>query len=533
MATIAVPVSFSGALSPSNSNENAKTLDLSLPGPFNGCTYLDAHATPTTDALLDLTQPSAFITNANGTLVGEGGAIASAELTSLSPETVRYTIAPNELWSDGLPFNGADLVAWWQQAKILSSVTSDGYRAIKSLTISANGLSVTAVFAAPYADWDLLFRDLEEAGAESGCSIASLTSRPSLGPYEVASASARRVVLVMNSSWPIDPNRFGRIVVTDAQDYSGTTNYADYTLAVSRASLLALSNHPTLFSHIASSSNIEELTFSPYSALTSQLFMREALSWSIDRQTLIDKQFGAVTFSPSVAASVIYSQGQSQYPGSAGSNPAGQATTTTTTPSANGLSDCLSCAVALLKENGYVKSAKGWLSLAGTPLVVHLAVGPSDLDQSVAQYVRSDWSSIGINSKVVRVSSEVGAAQAAAAGQVDVALFARPTTTTPAYAASSWAGPAYPNTYPSGVRISEVTTLFDDASTIFNPVTASTTWLKLDQLIMAEYWARPLFTAPSLIVWSSLLAPVSSSFTLAGFVDQVPTWSIALPSTSS
>jgi peptide/nickel transport system substrate-binding protein len=533
LSAVAVPVSFSGALTSSNSNENAETLNLSMPGPFNGCTYLDASATPTTDALLDLTQPSAFITNANGTLVGEGGAIASAELTSLSPETVRYTIAPSQFWSDGLPFTGADLVAWWRQAKVLASVTSDGYRAIKSLTLSASALSVTAVFATPYADWDLLFRDLEEAGTPTGCSIANLTSRPTLGPYEVVSANASQVDLVMNSTWPLDPNRFGRVVITDVQDYAKTTDYADYTLAVSRASLVALSNHPTLLSHIASSSNIEELTFSPHSTLTGRLFMREALSWSIDRQTLIDKQFGAVTFSPSVAASVIYSQGQGQYPGSPGSNPVGQATTTTTTPSANGLNDCVSCAVAILKQNGYTKTAKGWLSLSGTPLVVHLAVGPSDLDQSVAQYIRSDWASIGINSKVVRVSSEVRAAQAAAAGAVDVALFARPTTTTPAYTASSWAGPAYPDTYPSGVRTSGVTALFNDASAIFNPVTASTTWLKLDQAIMTDYWARPLFTAPSLVVWSSLLAPVSSSFTLAGFVDQIPTWSVAPPTTSS
>ena len=60
--------------------------------------------------------------------------------------------------------------------------------------------------------------------------------------------------------------------------------------------------------------------------------MRQALSWSIERQALIDKEFGAVTFSPSVAASAIYSQGQSQYPGGGGTNPVGQATTTTTTP---------------------------------------------------------------------------------------------------------------------------------------------------------------------------------------------------------
>ena len=535
LAAFVVPASLSGALPASSVNENAVTLNLSLPGPFNGCSFLSTQATPTTDALLDLTQPSAFITNANGTLIGEGEAISSAELTSLSPETVRYTVGANQLWSDNTPFNGEDLVSWWQTAKSLASVTSDGYRAIKSLTVSANRLSVTAVFAKPYADWDLLFRDMDEPGAPLTCSLSNLLNRSSLGPYEVSSASANRVVLVMNATWLNDPNRFGRIVVTDTQKYPSNASeaYADYTLAVSPAALVALSDHPTLNTRIGSSSNIEELTFSPKSSLSEQLIIRQALSWSIERQTLINKEFGAVTFSPSVAASSIYSQGQNQYPGGSGTNPVGQATTTTTTPTPGGFADCVSCAASILKENGYVKSAKGWLSDGGVALIVHLAIGPSDLDESVAQEVTSDWASIGVKTRVEVEPSEVAAATAAASGRVDVALFARPTTTTPAYAARSWAGPAYPDSYPSGVRIPEATTLFNEASTIFNPVTASTTWLKLDQLVMTDYWVRPLFTAPSLVVWVNALTPVQSSFTLPGLVDQVPAWSLVSPTIPS
>jgi hypothetical protein len=83
------------------------------------------------------------------------------------------------------------------------------------------------------------------------------------------------------------------------------------------------------------------------------------------------------------------------------------------------------------------------------------------------------------------------------------------------------------------VRIAEATTLFDEASTIFNPVTASTTWLKFDQLVMTDYWVRPLFTAPTLVVWANALTPVQSSFTLPGLVDQVPAWSMMPPTIPS
>jgi peptide/nickel transport system substrate-binding protein len=529
-AAAAIPFSMSAAAS--STNENAHTLDLALPAPFNGCTFLDQGATPTSDAILDLIRPSAFVTAANGVLVGEDGPIASAELTSLSPETVRYTIAPKMVWSNGAVFTGDDLVSWWMKARSLASVSSDGYRAIKSLVVSKNDLTVTAVFGTPYADWDLLFRDMDAPGVATGCGLGNLVSRPSLGPYVVKSATRDRLVLDMNPAWPLDPNRFGRIVITDSQDLpsASTVNFADYTMTVNRSTVLTLSTRPSLASKIASSSNIEELTYSPRTTATSLLGVREALSWSIQRQALIDSLFGAVTFSPSVAASAIFSQGQADYPGGGGSNPVGQSTTTTT-PS-NSLSDCTTCAITVLKSSGFVRTSTGWVSSAGTKLRVRLGVGPSALDHAAAALVKEDWADIGIPSTIVDEKTEIGAAEASAFGHVDVSLFARPTTTTPAFAASSWAGPAYPNTYPSGVRTAATTTLFDQATAIFNPVTASSTWLKFDQTIMTDFWVRPLFTAPTLTIWSTTLSSVANSFTVAGFVDQVPTWS-RLPSTTT
>jgi peptide/nickel transport system substrate-binding protein len=528
LAVSAIPFSFSAA-APST-NENAHTLDLALPGPFNGCSYLDEEATPTSDAILDLIRPSAFVTASNGVLVGEDGPIASAELTSLSPETVRYTIAPKMVWSNGAAFTGDDLVSWWVKARSLASVNSDGYRAIKSLVASKNDLTVTAVFGTPYADWDLLFRDMEAPGVTSGCGLSNLLTRPSLGPYTVTSATRDRLVLDMNPSWPLDPNRFGRVVITDSQDLpsASAVNFADYTKTVNRSTVLTLSTRPTLASKIASSNNIEEMTYSPRTSTTSLLGVREALSWSVQRQSLIDTLFGAVTFSPSIAASAIFSQGQADYPGAAGSNPVGQ-TTTTTTPT-NSLSDCAACAVTVLKSSGFVRTSTGWVSSTDKKLRVRLGVGPSALDHAAAALVKVDWADIGIPSTIVEEKTEIGAAEASAFGHVDVSLFARPTTTTPAYAASSWAGPAYPDTYPSGVRTPATTTLFDQAKAIFNPVTASATWLKLDQTIMTDFWVRPLFTAPTLTIWSTTLSSVANSFTVAGFVDQVPTWS-RLPST--
>ena len=534
VVAVLVPMGHSGATQVTANSDNAKTLDVSLPGPFNGCTVLDPGATPTSDAISDLILPSAFLTSGQGNPIGENGPIASAELTSLTPETVRYTIAPNEKWSNGAIFTSTDIISWWLRAKQLRSVRSDGYRDIKSLTVSSDGLSVTAVFASPYADWNLLFRDVEALGSVGGCAISALVQRPSLGPYWVTSASSNRIVLRMNSQWPTDVNRFGRIVITDAGAIppASSTQFVDFSLTVTQSLLGALSSHPTVLSHIGSSSSIEEIGFAADRPFVRRIAVREALSWSIDRQSLINKLWGAVTFSPAVAISALYSQGQTDYPGPSGSAPVAQATTSTTTPAigANGLADCPSCALAKLSSSGFTRTAKGWVTLNGQPLVLRMAVGPSAVDQSVAKSAVRMWNRVGIIVKRYGVRSEIDAAVATATNTADLSIFSRPTISAVSYTARSWSGTGFADAYPSGWRSVVVTNLFKEAIANFNPVTASTTWLTMDQDIQNAYWVRPLFTTPSLLVWSHSLIGVVGSYSVPGLVDQIPLWTTMPPS---
>jgi ABC-type transport system substrate-binding protein len=537
LAALVVPFAQTGATAPLSNSNAAKTLSLSIPGPFNGCSFLDPGATPSTDAINDLLLPSAFLTSSAGNLYGENGPITSAELNSLSPETVNYTIAPHEKWSNGNAFNGNDLVGWWLRAKALKSVQSDGYRDIKSLTVAANGLGVTAVFTTPYAEWNLLFRDVEELGTQPGCTLRDLVARPTLGPYVLSSVAKNRIVLVTNRHWPIDKDRFGRIVISDSNDIPSlpSAHFADFSLIVNRALVQNISAHPNVMSHIGSSSEIEELSFAATRPFTARIAVREALSWSIPRQALIDQLWGAVTFAPSAGASVLFSQGQSQYPGPTGSPPSSQTTTTTIAPSSahNGLADCLACASEVLSAAGFARSAKGWATSTGRVLALTLAVGPSDLDHSVATSVVAGWTSLGIKVHVVRESSEIAAAVATATNSDDLAIYTRPTITSASYTARSWSGPGYDDSYPSSWRSTAVTKLFNQAIANFNPVTAISTWLMLDQQIQRNYWLRPLFTPPSLQAWSTSLVGVTTSFSVPGLVDQLPSWTVTALSSQS
>jgi ABC-type transport system substrate-binding protein len=294
----------------------------------------------------------------------------------------------------------------------------------------------------------------------------------------------------------------------------------------------AISSRPNVMSHIGTSSNIEEISFAATRPLIKRVAVREALSWSVSRQSLIDQLWGAVTFSPSVAASALFSQGQSDYPGPAGSAPSAQTTTTTLVASGhNGLSDCLQCALDVLTQSGFVRSAAGWATTAGTPLVLRMAVGPSALDHTVATAIITQWASIGIKVDAIDVPSEVAAAVATATNADDLAIFTRPTITAVSYTARSWSGPGYADSYPSGWRSVAITKLFDQATANFNPVTAASTWLQMDQEVQTSYWVRPLFTSPSLLAWTNTLVGVTTSFSVPGLLDEVPDWTVAPPTT--
>ena len=529
-----VPLSTLQASSAPVVGDNARTLVLSIPGPFRGCTYLDPGASQSDDALLDLVRPSAFLTNSNGNLVGSGAPIASAELTSLNPETVVYTIAPHETWSNGAAFNGVDLVAWWHHARQLASVLSDGYRAIGTLRLSADSLTLTATFARPYADWNTLFRDVENRSVALGCSIAAMVARPSLGPYVIAAASASKVVLTMNHSWPTQLDRFGRVVIEadGAIPSNPSAPFVSYVSNVDRAEVQASGAHPSLLSHIGSSATIEEMTFAPARPLSRRILIREALSWSLDRQSAVNQLFGAVTFSPSLGASALFSQGQGAYPGNDGIGPTGQATTTTTTTpvaSSSGppdLADCAVCARDALRSAGFHYAATGWFNAAGAPLAVRVVVGPSSLDRATAAIVEHQWRNFGLSVYTVGASSELNAAATAAFNNADVAIFARPTLTTPTYTARSWTGPAYGDTYLGGFRSPVTNALYAKAITTFNPVAAMASWRLFDQFVMTSFWVRPLFTAPSLIEWSGTVGGVYGSASIPGFVDEASTWNL-------
>lgn len=512
-------------------NPATSSLTLSLPGPFNGCSVLSPLANATTSAILDLIRPSAFLTGPTNVLTGEGGAIVSAELVSLHPETVVYSVNPKMRWSDGRAFSVQDLIRWWRSARRLASINGDGYRAIASMTVSKSRPSVTAVFSGDFADWNLLFRDVEESGTNRSCAISELTAEPSLGPYRVRSVSDTRIVLVANPQWTINYNRFHEVVITSSSDLptNGAKYFVKYNPVATKAIVEGLVAHPRYLGQFGNSSDLVEMTFSPRATLTRNRSMRVALSWLVDRQAVLGHLFGSFTFTPSVPTSALFSQGQVDYPAAVTTPPPSTDNSATVDPS----QDCRACAVILLGDLGYVDTPTGWLASSGGALRVSVAVGPSNLDEQTAALVAQQWKDQGVQVTLHGAPSDSAAADMAARGMVDVAIFDRPTGTTPWVSARSWDQTPYVDSYPSGVRTGATNRLFTLAQSTFNPATAASIWLEIDRLILHDFWVRPLYTVPSMTEWSGPVANVVPSLSLSGLVDQVSNWGISLPSTTT
>ena len=513
------------------------SLDVVLPGSFAGCTVLNNATSPALASLLDLVRPSAFITDTSGDLVGAGGPIDQAELVSLQPQTVVYGLNTSFKWSNGQQFNTDDLLSWYEKARVVPSSATDGYRLIKTIVANKQKNAITVVFKQSFADWNLLFRDVEERSTPTNCSLSSLVGQPSLGPYRLLSLPSTTAQLGSNLAWPGASFEFPKLTITTNQSLTtkNTGLVARYASNVSPSYLASLNSSGSLASHIGVSDQLALVGFSPLRTLTKSLLIREALALSLNRQAILDQEWGSLTYGAGVASSILYSQGQSHYPGSTNVSPYNQSTTTTSQPatlsqvSAN--TDCPTCAITALKKEGFAKKGNAWVR-SGTALSLRLVTTKSSVNNVTANIIIHQWASFGIPVYETYVATNQAVANALALGTADVGVYTKTSAVEPGSNARSWTGHNYFDSVDLGWRSKTVDQLYTKGLATFNPVTATNTWYELDDTILNNYWARPLFTAPAIISYSNDLATVYGSTSLNGFIDQVPNWRYQIPQTS-
>ncbi|SDD39731.1 ABC transporter family substrate-binding protein [Actinokineospora iranica] len=178
----------------------------SLPSNFNPKQVNGARVV--TYQLADAILPSAFLDTADGVPAVNKDFFTAIELVSTQPQVVRYTIAPNAVWSNGRPLTWQDLRGHWAalngtdtRYEVNNHV---GYQDVAKVERGASDKEAVLTFAKPFADWPGLFRPLvpvevtetPEAFNKSWLNGPTVTA----GAFEVAEVDTTAKVVTLRRS---------------------------------------------------------------------------------------------------------------------------------------------------------------------------------------------------------------------------------------------------------------------------------------------------------------------------------------------
>ena len=505
---------------------NTDTLHVYVPGSFEGCTSKSDSSTAAFRSLMDLTRPSAFLPNSIGRLIGVRGPIVSAELISLTPQTVAYTIDPSFRWSNGDPFSISDLTNAITIGKSSNASWADGFHHIVSQTVGPKLKTLRIVFDNHFSDWAGMFRAIEHRPLSAPCSRAQIVAQPSLGPYSLLSLSSKIAVLQANEDWPHFEQMYRTIIFEAGADADriGATPFVDLRYSFSSVDLTASSSHADRSGKIGVSNRLATILFSPRRYLPGQPVVREYLSAALNRQILINQLVGEQTFVVAKANSNLIGQSQIGYTGTSGLSPVTQMTM----PDNSGLpftgtSDCVKCAASMVGTGRGIRRASGVTTYNGMPIILRLAVGPSPVMQRLSKLVQNQWREAGVGVYVASYPTNLAASNAVAYGASDAALVEQligPVSTS----ATSWYGARRSNQLDAGWRSIAGNDAAREALSTFNPVDAMKSWKDLDAEIARNFWARPLFSLPYYLRWSSSISTVVPSNSVDGLICQVTLW---------
>lgn len=556
--------------------------------------------------------PSAFETSAAGIPVYNPALISQAEVQSIAPQTVVYSINPKAVWSDGTPVRARDFLATWEEergqggaifapgsstpanpgsndsttttttyaalrtagptpaptATVEDTVPgataptgpSFGYRQIASMTASNHGLTVTAVYRTPYADWQSLFDFLLPAsvlaakGWEPSCSGPTAAYDLSAGPYVLHSVTPDGIVLDKNPRWWSTPPSLERITLKIAANANQLAHWlATGVVQVALPqgyswSYLAATARPGMDTQTSLSSTLLQLEFSTTTTVTASVSARDGLAHLLDRSALVAKVASWAESTIAVAQSHLYPQGSKSYPGPIPLPNQVQTQVTyvpspTATPAPTPpypvVADPLLAQRTLLAAGDTQLATGAWTNASGAPVAIRLAVDSADpWAVATAVLIDQQWESAGI---AVSLMDEQTAQQAGvdlASGRANVALLALRTSPYTSQAIS-WFTPLLGQSGTngsqdfSGLDDPSISALLVHASEELNPVNAEPIYAQADSALWAAMTSLPLFDEPSTTGWSATIAGVVPNANGPSLMWNAATWSHRGPVTST
>jgi peptide/nickel transport system substrate-binding protein len=530
--------------------------------------------TAATQLVLNAVLPSPWTVSETGQVTANANLVEQSELVSTKPETIVYTLNPKAVWSDGVPITAKDFMYAWTQQR--GDPTSDpttetstaGYRDIRSVKGSDKGRTVTVIFRTPFADWEMLFADLlpahimEKTGWDPVCNTVDPAIDISGGPFEIAKVSAQSIVLKDNPKWwgiRADARRITVDIASSPTQLAQWIESGRVQVALPSTLTPAFLDEITSLPQVESQINLSgtllqlEMASGPNSLLTPD--MRLAIALSVDRQALVQRQADWALSSVQVAASHIYTQGQTDYKAmpsttpttvAAGAAPTTSTSTSTTLIGAGGsvnfpATPSPAQASALMVASGFSRSITGsWHNAAAAPLQLRFAVDEGDpWAAGVAPQLQSQLEGAGFAVSLIPEANATAAGTLLSSGSADLALLPRDTSPFPSEALAWYSdllGPPGEDGSQDWSNYDSTTfeNLLTKASGQLNATTATSDYEAADKQLWDDVVALPLFTEPSVIISSRKVAGVQATPTSSdNLLEYAQYWAVRVPESTS
>ena len=486
-------------------------LSSSLPELFSGCDPVGANPSSSTVQALSLVLPQAFTSTPKGTIIQATSFLDQAEVQSLKPLVIMYSINKGAKWVDNRAIGLSDFVSTWKWGAKGVGPAAIQYRQIQSIKKGKSTSQVLVRFSTPTSNWRALFSPLLPAtvsrSALTSCSIPSGATDLSAGPYVIASGSPSVITLVPNPRWWGPAPAFTQITLSGRVNASVSQFTTPLQVGLAEATwfpsgvLEGIVSEPGVSSRVDFSNRIVSLDFATLRSGV-PLGVRQAISLLINRPLLIQDSVGQIDTSITPATSHLIAQGQPNYtPLSA--SPATDSTTTSTTPVS---ATSASRAKKALTQAGYHLDNGVWVTPQGQPFTLTTSVPLDDYwSLKSATIIREQLGAQGIKVRLSFVSSSVVVAQNVRSAKTMSGIVARPTDLYAAHSAGWFTtSPVGPNSiYWAGYQKKSLNTLAKQASMNMNPTDAVPLYETIDNALWSAMPSLPLFTEPDVLAWST------------------------------
>jgi peptide/nickel transport system substrate-binding protein len=497
------------------------------PTGFNPDTSTDA--SPWVQNVVENVYPSVFRTDPDLRVRIDRNLMDSAELTSQRPQIVTYRIRRDATWSDGTPISAADFAYLWRHSngadKRIDVATTAGYRDIRSVSGSADGKTVTVVFARPFAEWRSLFFDLlpshyvsrKPGGWNTGLN-RNPQQIPSGGPFRIAGyARGQSLTLERNPRYWGPPAHLDRIVfrfLPDSAAQADALRNGEVDVIWPRPQLdvvHTVQRLPGVGSQLRFGLSFEHLTFNLAHPILKDLVVRRAIALAIDRQQLLERTVGQFSGDARVLGNRIWLTGQPAYEDHSGGYGRGD----------------IAAASRLLQQAGWVKGADGVWAKGGRELRLRFSTIAQDpLRVQLGLLLQDQLRKAGIALEIHNARFGELFEDRLPHGNFDLVAFA-------------WIGTPYAisanrdiyttngNANYGGFTDPTVDVLFERATGELDPAKSAALANRIDRRLWQGLPSIPLFQRPTFIAWRDTLRNVADNHTVEGPLWNADTWGYA------